>query len=702
MAGARPGAPRTAGLLPEPFPLPPDPLPIGPRATGAAGAGGRTAIGPSFEEPPWSPLVADGATFRRGRSARSSPADRRLRGSSLPRGLRRSESREWSSWSPRPGRCPRHCHRRGHRLGPHLCRHPDLGPERAQPAQQMALARPWPSLRSRPRLGRLSPGGVGFPEAPVNSTWNPSSTGIGAPATKSVPGAGVAVSPVTAPVVGSTLKLRLPTPGAVTVNTPPDSDTVGRCVPTRCGVAIVWIDDATDGESPPEGESSASAMAGIPTRPRPRAVAELAKMSFRTFMAQDLLWDECVNNLSIVRRYPASHTKRAFRHQRGINRRRPCHPCLSGGRCSSAASVAPAATIPELESREHRGPPLSPGRSIRRRRTNSLLDTGGSTSPWSLPAEPLRRHRSPGFVRSRWFTGRPVPPPSWRPSPSVPPDPGPEPVAPPETVPPPAESFPPWSVFDVFDVLLALVRSPRAAMCVLGPPSGDATRRRVVVSMADVAARNRLMGSEPGTGLCEQQVHLSVDRDPIVRIERVEVTIECRRVRPITSASPAFKAERRAARSVSTCCEGGRGDRNAHVGGERAKRARQGVRLDGCGRSSCCQSGHHDGSSDRMRQPPEGAHLVRVVLALRQVHSAASACRSCSCSARVGRTGAGSSAIRQEIEKFVVGKRGVHGVPPSFVTPERRRSSARACAMRTAPGRMERIEPHFLRAEARR
>src|ERR1700722_2124728 len=112
---------------------------------------------------------------------------------------------------------------------------------------------------------------------------------MGDPATKPLPCAGVTVSAVSAPELGSTPKLRLPTPGSVTVNVPADCVTVGR--------AAGAID----------GESSAKAAAGIPAKPRPRADAEPAKMSLRTIMAQGLPCGERLYKSSIVRSRSLSH-----------------------------------------------------------------------------------------------------------------------------------------------------------------------------------------------------------------------------------------------------------------------------------------------------------------------------------------------------------------------------------------------------------
>jgi hypothetical protein len=97
----------------------------------------------------------------------------------------------------------------------------------------------------------------------VNTTLTPSSVIRGVPAVKFEPGMGATMRFLGVPVAGSTAKLRLPTPGSVTVKVPEGlATTVGAAGATA----------GADGA----GELSAQAMdAGTATRPRHRIAAEL-------------------------------------------------------------------------------------------------------------------------------------------------------------------------------------------------------------------------------------------------------------------------------------------------------------------------------------------------------------------------------------------------------------------------------------------
>jgi hypothetical protein len=109
-------------------------------------------------------------------------------------------------------------------------------------------------------LGKTSTWRTWVDVADVKTTWTPSDVVVGADAVNPEPSAGVTVRLLTAPVVGSTAKLRLPTPGSVTVKVPADEVTVGPLAGAVAGGGVSAPARATGPEAAPNPSRAADEM----------------------------------------------------------------------------------------------------------------------------------------------------------------------------------------------------------------------------------------------------------------------------------------------------------------------------------------------------------------------------------------------------------------------------------------------------------
>jgi len=112
-------------------------------------------------------------------------------------------------------------------------------------------------------LGNTSTWRTWVDVADVKSTWTPSDFVAGADAVNPEPSTGVTVRLLTAPVVGSTARLRLPTPGSVTVKVPADEVTVGPLAGAVAGSGVSAPARANGPEAAPNPSRTADEMTAM-------------------------------------------------------------------------------------------------------------------------------------------------------------------------------------------------------------------------------------------------------------------------------------------------------------------------------------------------------------------------------------------------------------------------------------------------------